>query len=287
MMKQQHARTEVPAVAGSKAIAAALQVAIPGFEVLEHGADLVATAQSTGVALRTDWVGKDARQRLHFVKVADGNDDETILWTLGALGIARAWRTTAPGAGSRWPNAAAAFDPLVVLIVRSCSARLLDALALLPPQSVALFESKPAAGRRRPALVRVDLRAAERADAPAGIEVWPARARNMAESLAARVHRIDPSFEKTVSVHGLCWNHHGAKVLALSLSDGRISGSWEGSDGRAVIDDGAGADAWLERALRLHCARLRSGPRVARPADLLARGGPLLSPEELAAFRDD
>jgi hypothetical protein len=51
------------------------------------------------------------------------------------------------------------------------------------------------------------------------------------------------------------------------------------------ITDEARGEEWLERVLRTHCARLRSGTGAARPLDLLARGRPLLTSEELEAFR--
>ncbi len=290
----QEAGTHAEESDAKPAILAALREELPGFDLKEHDVDLAGGHRPKGAHdVRADWVGTDRSGRLVFATVKEAGDDEAILWAVEAVAFASRMRTGAGArsARARWQSAAEGPVPLVVLIVRTSSARLLATLACLPADSFSLLELRQRRGKGggKLALVRRDLRGDEEASRPTqhGIEAWPSGARQLAESLAARVRRIDPSIERTESVHGLQFFFREEEAARLSFQGGKLMGACGGLSESDTIEDDSGADAWLERALRTHAVRLHSGNRPRRPADLLTRAGPLLSPEELAAFRDD
>jgi hypothetical protein len=277
-------------------VLAALRAEITGFEVQDHDVEL----SSADPVLRADWVGTDRAGRIVLAAVRDGPDDAAILWAVEALAFARRLEMQEP-ARPMTPAFGPPRGPLVALIVLQCSERLLSALAMLPYEALALFElrgvekgglekgKRESGARSQPWLERRDLRTTTGGDAEpdAGIETWPAAARAMAESLAARMSRIDPALEGASSAYGLNWGWRGEECAGLTLSAGVLLGACAPSGDPRLIADESSAEAWLEQVMRAHCARLRSQTGVARPADLLARGKPLLSAEELAAFRED
>jgi hypothetical protein len=276
------------------AILAALSEAIPGFTLEERDLALFVARRPKGAHdLRADWVGTDRSGRLVLASVKETGDDEAILWAVESVAFVSKVHLGAGARSVRTKSKAAGDGPVphVVLIVRTCSARLLSALSLLPAGSFSLLEvqDRRGTGDTKLSLVRRDLRVEGGSSrlVEQGIEAWPADARQLAESLAARMRRIDPAIERTESPQGLQFLFRDEEAARLSLQGGKLVGACGGASEAATIDDDSEADVWLERTLRMHAVRLRSGHRPTRPADLLSRSGPLPSPEELAAFRDD
>jgi hypothetical protein len=275
------------------AILEALRAEVPGFEITGRNVELAGPdGDEVEAFLRADWIGKDRTGRRVLVGLCEDGDDETILWSVEAVAAAgRMPRAGTQGRAQSKHSSSAMQDPaLVVVIVRACSARLLAALALLPEESLALLElvSRAGAGRSKPTLARRHPRAELFGSdaAPTGIDAWPASARELAESMSERMARIDPSIERTDTDLGLSFHFRGDEAAMLALSGGRLVGACGTESELGAIEDETDAEAWLERALRAHCGRLLSGSRPPRPLDLLTRSGPLLTAEELAAFRD-
>jgi hypothetical protein len=101
------------------------------------------------------------------------------------------------------------------------------------------------------------------------------------------VKRIDPEIEARETSGTLRWVWRGDELAQVTVVDGVLVAGERGGSAEAPLAEALQREAWLERFLVAHCARRAGNTKPKRPLDLLDRAsGPLLSPEELAAFRE-
>jgi hypothetical protein len=280
------------------ALATELARHLPGFEILDR--DLEVPTAEAGASVRADWVAIDATRRIVLVLLVDGRADVAVLAALECTAALRASRALiAEHLGAR--RLAADGRALVVLVSEAFSARALRRLSVLSPLDLRLFatrEISSASGSRmalaavdpaHPGAVPADI---DRADFLAHV---PAARRPLAELCLARIDRVDGELEACAALDAIGWRHRGRALCSLACVGGELEGA-VGTEAVVPIRDGEDVEEFVERVLAAHVRRLDAEPD---PADLLpppsepddAGGlplapGVLLTPEEIAAFRD-
>jgi hypothetical protein len=239
---------------------------------------------------RANWVGVDRDGRLVLVLFVEAGDETAPSLVLAALAFGMESRAAA---AKRWRAASVRIDlePLVVVVAPSYSTRTLRALSFLATQALIVLElrSLELSDGAEPFLVRVQALAGTAAGPAANVLAsFPGAVRAVLAELAHDVQRIDPEIEQREHSGTLRWLWRGDEVAHAAAVEGVLVVSEIGSRGQIALDDVASREAWLERFLAGHLARRAGGPRgLVRPLDLLKRSAaPLLSAEELAAFRD-
>lgn len=258
---------------------------IRGLEILDREFVIGADA-----ARRAEWIGVDAHGRLHVCVRGTGSDDDVLFSALQACLAAAEIRGPAV---RHWPDARIRSDahPVVVLVSDRFSARVLSAISLIQQGTILAFEVRvlETARGREHYVLRRDARfenAAPRSPRDV-LATWPEAAREQAQRLSDLVRRIDPEIECRADSNALHWSIGDEDVAELACTDGILKADASGSlEARDVADD-ASRDAWLEQALSAYVARRRGVASGVRPLDLMQRNSaPLLSAEELAAFRE-
>lgn len=259
---------------------------IRGLEILE--CDLVLATGT--VERRAEWIGVDRDGRLVVCLSAAGSDDDVLVALLDACASAGEMR--APAA-KHWPRAHIRPDvePVVVLVAGAFSTRVLGALAQIRQGAVLAFELRAfeTARGREDYLVRREFEPGGLAQATPRdvLALWPEPAREHARRLIGLVQRIDPEIECRAAANALCFGFHGRDLAELACTDGVLRQDAAGTGDVLAYGDAESQDAWLEQALSAWTARRQELGTVARPLDLHRRNaGPLLTPEELAAFRE-
>lgn len=258
----------------------ALRGVVRGFRVVER--DL--TLPVGDVERHVDLVGHDAQGRLVLVLVADLVDDAAVLRVVLASSFAR---ESCAHAARPWLDARLdpARSPLVVLVAGGVAEGRLACLALLPAGSVAVLSARAADGIL---LAPLKLPHIHGPRGPADLVAdWPEDARARGLELLRRVARVDPEIVVRVDAEELRWEWNESELGALACRGGDLRLEECARGETVVLHDDADVDTWLEGFVLAHTTRLAAANRSPRPLDLLARGaGPLLTDEEIAAFRD-
>jgi hypothetical protein len=254
------------------------------------------SADSEATSARADVVGVDRSGRLVLVLFVDGGEDSTAIAALEVLAFARA---NLEFAAQHWSahGVSAGRSPIVVLIADHFDARLKHVLAIVDREALRLFEVR---ALRSASSVSSYLSPCEAPPGASGLaraspedllSTWPGESRALAADLSRRLARIDDALEPGAVSDALVWRNRGRAVCTLAWIGGVLQGE-VGADRSAVrIETQDDADSFLERALReqMHSwsTDADGGERKRRPADILERRGePLLTAEEMAAFRD-
>ncbi len=279
--------SEETPVAGSDSRAAAIERAcelglrshFPGLEIVDRRLEIAAEGDS---GRRIDLLAVDGTGRAILISFIDGASDEGLLAALDSVAFARQYRepleqhlrsVRADVGGVR------ARAPLSILVAESFAPRVIERLALVPPRELALFEVIELKGAGHST---VSFRPVGSARSPVDAEQFlaalPPGERACAELLARRLPRIDERFLCTPSEDSLVWRAGDRDVCRLDrAADGLVA--WDATSNepiplRAVAD----VASLLERVIRATRAPAEK-PEPRAPVQLL-------TPEELAAFRD-
>lgn len=259
----------------------------PGFALLDR--DLALTAdESAPNARRVDWIGVDATGRAVLVLFVDGHAEETILLALDAISFARASGTElAQHLTARAHASGRAVDrarvPLTVLVAESFDPRVLRALSPLSASAVALLEIGVV---RTQAGTYTTLRVAGSAPAPNDLDPagligsWPAEMREGVERLARRLGRLGSDVRCVTTSDALCWMIDEEPLVWVRNAEGMLVGGLSArADARALALESE-RERFLDDVVRAYVRRDAESEAAAMPA------GDLLTPEEIAAFRD-
>lgn len=284
-------------------VEASLRAVLPGLRLVDRDLEL------DGVPL-ADLVG-EVDGRLVLVLLVDGEGDGPVLAALDALTAARRdGELLGAHLGLVGPSRRA---PLVLLVAERFGERLRDRLRLLPSDSLWLLERRavrtarrgaqplvrlapateasapmPGEGAGRPAESRIDPQAIGRflAQLPPG----PAR---LGRELIERIARIDPELEHEIrrvsDREQLWWSFRDRPLCGLAVRDGRLEGRLPESPVPHAIQSVEGIDAFLEWVLSCHLELLDAfadREAVGEVELVPPRREPLLTPEELEAFRE-
>lgn len=280
-----------------------LATALGGFEVLERALEVPAPGPSGGGGARTvraELAGLDGAQRLWFVVRADEDEERAFLDALELVAFARSegGRVAQEIAGERALSSDASRDDVrVAIVARSPSPALVRRASAV--RSIALFDVVRWKGERGE---RVLL--APRAGAPAStrtvdelLATFAEPARALARRCIAGASRVDPELELVATETELAWRDRGREIARVSASGAGLSSRVERGATLAIASE-RDVERWLEHLIdgcftreRGRFARVHADddlpplPDDDRPARDDPRA-PLLSAEELAAFRE-
>jgi hypothetical protein len=249
----------------------------PGLEVVDRGLVLATRSASSPAARLADLVLADGQVSLVFALIVDGSVEGTILAAVDALLFARE-NADAMVRGPRRGETRAR----VALIAEGFSESCLDALELLPADELWILEAKrfeSASGVRMVLVSRTPppaMAAPIDPEREAFLERLPDPVREVAESLLLRLTRAGGELRTTFADDRATVRSGGREICSLEVQDGQLR-----ADARALanprrIDHPADAEAFLDEVIR---SELSATERE-------EEGGPLLTPEEIAAFHD-
>lgn len=266
---------------------------LPGLEIVDRHLELYPPDHVDGAARHVDLLAVDASGRVILITFTDGSSDETLLVACESVAFARIHADVlARHVGSLRAGADAAArrrPPLSVLVAESFAPRLLDKLALVPARELSLFEVlevKSGGG----ASVGFQPVQSSRAGAGASPGVWtpeqfvavlPAAERAYAESLLRRLPRLDDGLTCVGSEESLLWRSKDRDLCRLDRGpEGLLA--WAGTESEPIRLLGmADVEELLDRVIRGHL-----GAPEERPAGPERSSVALLTPDEIAAFRD-
>jgi hypothetical protein len=267
---------------------------LPDLRIVDRSLDLTRGPVRSTARRRADLLALDAAGRPVIVLIVDGRGDDTVLAAVNAVAYARAnagalARPLREDAAPRAPGAR------VALIAETFSARTMESLGLLPESELLLFEARrvdSAAGThaRLSRVVLPNLRREE--EPPVAREVFLARVgetrQAIAELLLRRLSRVDAGIRVSFEEDRASFDLEGRELCRLEIEQGALQGSIPALKQRLPIHGPDDADAFLDEVLRERILLLGEGwgtpsppPAAKPPAE-----EPLLTPEEIAAFRD-
>jgi hypothetical protein len=180
---------------------------------------------------------------------------------------------------------------LGLIVGPSAPKRLVDALLVLARSELRAFSVRFGGDATAHRLIEIE----PRSD-PAHEEFFaklPPAARALAKQVARRLSRIDDELVCAAEPGSLHWKFRGIFPLAAIHNSGAaLSADIGGGREPRELQDERDVNRFVERALLEHLAALeglrsRGAPRRERPgASTISPREPLLSAEELAAFRD-
>ena len=187
-------------------------------------------------------------------------------------------------------------EPLVVLLAERFAPAVRAGLAILPSGLLRTFEVETVETRNatRTYLAPVDAAGApptwvERAPAEYIAELEPT-AREIAEVLTERLYRLDDEMELAVSGDVLHWRARGRGVCSLMRSDEKLIGVDSATSEKFELAGPSDVEALVASILEAHIRTLSETPADRSSAGVgratAESSEPLLSAEELAAFRD-
>lgn len=281
--------SEAPTREDLEAVSTALEAALAGIEILDRSLEFNDGA-------RADLAGVDAGGRLVLVYLAGEDEDRSALEALDLLAFAR--RQTlliARHLGS--PKIVEQLDPRVIVVMDGGDGLLGMRLSALGGAGLELLELgsvKSAAGTRSYLMPHTpDPGGGSLATAGVDrfLEALPTGLRELGHGLCESLSRMDDDLNVEASAESVTWYFQDRPLARLETRGGRLRGVI-GAQGRAHDLSGAmQADEFLEEALSRLVAKLghfpagagdslQGGPAVPTP------GAPLLTPEEIEAFRE-
>jgi hypothetical protein len=256
----------------------------PGFEVVDRGLVLSTGRSRALVARRADLVLTDGAGTVLLALVVDGSSEEVLQAAVDALLFARsnaeALSLLRPEPPAREGRA------LVALIAEEYSERCLETLAMLPQDELWILEAKQFQSESGVRTVLVPV-----TDPPVvAVPTDPERAaffarvpdpmRDAAESLLARLSRLGDEIRISFAESRATVRSGPREICALECRDEHLEAEAGGSVRPRRLDRPADAEAFLDDVIRSELTEPRGG------AERNGEGEPLLTPEELAAFRD-
>jgi hypothetical protein len=263
---------------------------VPGLGVVDRGL-LLARGHARGTeGRRADLVLLDDSGRALIVLVVDGRSDDTVLAAIDALAFARQ-NGDALARPSR-PLSPREISARVALVAESFSARVLESLSVLPEAELLLLETRKLASETgsRTRLVRVEPMLARTVSPAVSRESFlatiPEFLRGTADLLLRRLARVDAELEFSFAEGAVEMRCGERELCVLEVHDGALRGEIPALDRRIPIRGMDDADLLLDEVLREHLHDLAPIPLVRAPMSPRRSEEPLLSPEEIAAFRE-
>lgn len=254
----------------------------PGFEVVDRGLVLATGPSRPGIpgARRADFVLTDGAGSVLLALVVDGSPDETLQAAVDALLFARA---NADALALLRPEPTfRSGRALVALIAEEYSEKSLDALSLLPADELWILEAKQFESESGVRAVLVPVTEPPAIAAPVDPEraAFLARApdpmRETAESLLLRLARLGEAVQVSFEDSRATVRSGVREICSLAIEDDRLEAAGPRLHRRPLVRP-AEAEAFLDEVIR---------SELAEPGGGEEGGGPLLTPEEIAAFHD-
>jgi hypothetical protein len=258
----------------------------PDLEVVDRGLILSRGAVRTPNARRADLVFTDGAGSALLALVVDGRRDETVQAAVeallfarenaGALARLRPSGTAPTGIGSVAPTAR------VAIVAEGYSERCLEALGLFPKDELWILEARRFEGETGARHVLVSLtpppamRERGERERLAFLARVPDPLRDAAEGLLRRLERLDRGARASFADGRATVRSGLREIVALAIQDGRLEAEAAALDETRPIRTPADAESFLDAVVR---GELRGPPPVFQE-------GPLLTPEEIAAFRE-
>ncbi len=269
------------------ALIAGLDEIVPGIEVLDR--ELVFEGGA-----RADLAAVDPSNRLYLVLLAGEDADKAALEALDALGIVRTQlELLLRHFGEERVSAERA--PRVLVVSPTSDARLAERLSVLGDAGVlvlGLRSVKSAAGERA-YLVRLD--SATRATGGTGgvaafLRALPARLEPLGNALVERMGRLDEELTTAADASTLVWRLAGEVLCRVERIGELLQASVAPRHEPLALASGQDLDQLVERAMARLVGTLKltrgEGPAPGPRAVPAAREEPLLSAEEIQAFRE-
>jgi hypothetical protein len=236
-------------------------------------------------AVRIDVLVRDDNGRLWLVAEVDGRPASTAIMALALFDIARRERAVLTHlAGAREISATH-----VALVAERFDSQTLDWLAAFAAVPLSLFEWRTISREKRTDRLLVALSASGgEALAPPTLDEFLAGLDDGARELVARLAKLDPELELGIGRAELRFAIEGVAVCRLQKQGERLRGAIAGGES-IELDRPQAARDFLDRTLAEIAPRI--GLAGSAHATLEAALGndparPILSSEELAAFRD-
>jgi hypothetical protein len=260
---------------------------VPGLEVLDRELSFEGGA-------RADLAAVDPSGRLHLVLLAGEDADKAALEALDALGLVRGQlELLLRHFGERHVNPERA--PRVLVVSPTSDARLAERLGALSEAGVSVLglrTVKSAAGERS-YLVRLDpsARAAGTAGGVAAfLRALPVRLEPLGTALVERMERLDEELTAVGDATTLVWRLAGEVLCKVERIGDLLQASVAPRHEHLPLGDLADLDKLVERAMArlVRVLNLTRGERPAagQPPGKAPREEPLLTPEEIQAFRE-
>lgn len=250
----------------------------PGFEVVDRGLVLATRSANSPGARRADLVLADGEGSLILAIVVDGSREGTVLGAVEALLFAR--ENAAAMLPSTRPRDVRA---TVALIAEGHSEQSLAALDLLPADELWILEAKRFESASGVRTVLVSLTPPPAIAAPidpereAFLRRLPDPIRDAAESLLLRLVRLGGDLRTTFANDRATLRSGTREICSLEIEDGRLRADAPALPRPRGIDRAEDAETFLDEVMRKELSE-QGGEE--------GEGGPLLTPEEIAAFRD-
>lgn len=258
---------------------------IEGVEFLDRDIEL-------GGGRHADFAALDSRGRLVLVVVALGPVDETVLRTIDALDFAR--RELALLAEHfQSARLRTDFEPLVAIVAADLESSLQARLASLDPRSVRCFELRKitSAAGSRTYLAEVALAPRPGALDPLRMlaDASNVHSHALLADIERRLARIDGDLERIESDAEAEWRLGSQVLCTMSVESDALTAYVPTVGALRRIESLAAADSFLDDVVRRYVA-LSNSPssdaRGAAQAQLQIETAALLTPEEIAAFRE-
>jgi hypothetical protein len=264
---------------------------LPEVRIVDRTLDLTRGPVRGIASRRADLVAIDVSGRPIIVLLVDGRGDDTLLAAVNALAFAR--QSGDALAQPKREESLETFGARVALVAEAFSARTLEGLALLPPDDLLLFEARriDSAAGTQVRLARVHPTAARTEDAPPPtreefLERVAETRRGTADLLLRRLARVDAGLQASFAESLATFECDGHELCALEIAEGSLRGWIPAIKQRLPIHGPDDADAFLDEVLREHILLLGESWGSHTPAPPRGREEPVLTPEEIAAFRD-
>lgn len=256
------------------------EAAVGGFEVVERELELVCCGERVAV----EAAGSDAFGRFWFVLVAGADEGRAFG---AALDLLASVRSEADGVARGLARGARLEDVHVALVCERPSPELVRRMGAVDRLHGFEIVSWKRGGAEETKLVR---RGAYEARTPEDFLGGLAEgARELAEDCLARIARLDPELEFDVGASAVVARSMQGVIARLHGRDALLEGATGAGAERVRIRTRADAEGWLAGVFHERFAQAEDDGLGALPADEAPPAlpqGPLLSAEELAAFRD-
>jgi hypothetical protein len=262
--------------------------AFPEVEILDRDVEL-------GGGRHADLAALDAHGRLMLVIIAAGAGDETLLRTIDALAFARRELGLL---ASHFQNARLRTDlePAVVVAASEIAPELRERLGGLDRPALRCFELRKiaSASNTRTYLAEIALGTGSRSsDARGGAGHGGAhdpRPGDLVLDIERRVARIDADIERSQSGGDTEWRLGDAVLCTLSSSNAGLAARVPNVGALRVLESSTAAELFLDDVVLRYLELAQTGAagiaRGVQQAQPLVEPAALLTPEELAAFRD-
>lgn len=261
----------------------ALAEIVRGFEVVERAIELA----HAGVTLRAELAGVDALGRLWIVVGSDGDGERALFDALEWRAFAR---SRAKQLADEWSHADDVAEVCVAIVALTSDATLARRARAAQIELFEVERWSSASGARLRLVASTDPVHAPAPSTDAFLAQLAEHERELAQSALRSLPRIDEELELVIGRERLAWLRDGRELASLGAREGRLAGRVGPRQAEERVDSNAGFERWIERVLEA-----RFGSRADGELDLLpeieerpqrAREAPLLTAEELAAFRD-